>query len=405
MPIKLKKYKLGEITENIFSGGTPSTTNPEYWGGELNWLSSGETSKRFIRDTDKKITELGVKQSSTRLASAGDIVIASAGQGHTRGQTAYCMVDTYVNQSIVVVRAKKELVNSKYLFYNLSNRYEDLRQLSDAHSVRGSLTTKLLKELNIDLPDYNTQEFFASLLSCIDEKIEHNLQMNKTLEELSKTIYKEWFINFRYPGFDGKLIDDIPIGFKKGVVSDIYETTSGGTPSRTEEKYYINGTIKWVKSKELNGEYIFDTEEKITEEAVKYSSAKKIPRNSILIAMYGATVGEYAILSSEATCNQAICAIIPNNKYPYSYFWEYLKLNKDNIISQASGSAQQNISQALIQRHEILIPPITLVNEFHNIVVSFFEKIENNLFINQNLIQLRRILLPKLMSGVINIKQ
>jgi len=190
--MKWKTYKLEEICESIFSGGTPSTTNPEYWGGELNWLSSGETGNRFIRKTEKKITELGVKESSTKLAKIEDIVIASAGQGHTRGQASFCLIETYVNQSIVVVRANKEKVNPRFLFYNLSNRYDDLRQISDSHSIRGSLTASNLKSLIVELPDLETQQFIATILASLDEKIEANQKINYTLNEMGQAIFQEF---------------------------------------------------------------------------------------------------------------------------------------------------------------------------------------------------------------------
>jgi type I restriction enzyme S subunit len=187
-----KEFRLEEICESIFSGGTPLTTNPDYWGGNLNWLSSGETGNRFIRSTQKKITEKAVKESSTRLALVGDIVIASAGQGHTRGQASFCLVETYVNQSVVVVRANKEKVNSRFLFYNISNRYDDLRQISDSHSIRGSLTTRHLKDLTVELPDLKTQEFIASILASLDERIEIDQQNIQTLEDMGQAIFKEF---------------------------------------------------------------------------------------------------------------------------------------------------------------------------------------------------------------------
>lgn len=270
-----------------------------------------------------------------------------------------------------------------------------------------------LRALEIPVPEDETKmEQIVSTLSSLDDKIELNLQMNQTLEAMAQAIFKEWFVNFNFPGFNGEWVDAspatggrLPKGWKTGRISDIYKTTSGGTPSRAKEEFYINGTVKWVKSKELNGGFIFDTEEKITEDAIKNSSAKKIPRHSILIAMYGATVGEFAVISSDATCNQAICAILPNENYPYSYILEYIKINKANIIGQASGSAQQNISQALIQKQEILIPPSEIVKSFHNVVGILFDKIENNLFVNQTLTQIRDSLLPKLMTGKIRLNQ
>lgn len=194
-----KKYKLGEISETIFSGGTPSTTNSDYWNGDLNWLSSGETNNKFIIKTIKKITELGVRESSTRLAKKGNVVIASAGQGYTRGQVSYCLIDTYINQSLISIRVNEKSINSKFLFYNLNNRYEELRQISDSSSSRGSLTTKDFKELNILIPNIETQKEIASILSSLDEKIEINQQMNETLEAIAQTIFKEWFVDFEFP--------------------------------------------------------------------------------------------------------------------------------------------------------------------------------------------------------------
>jgi type I restriction enzyme S subunit len=188
-----------------------------------------------------------------------------------------------------------------------------------------------------------------------------------------------------------------------GKLKEMYKTTSGGTPSRAKEEYYKNGIINWVKSKELNGSFIFDTEEKITVDAVKNSSAKLIPKHTVLVAMYGATVGEYAITTRDTTCNQAICAVIEDGNYPFTYFFEYFKINKNNIIGQASGSAQQNISQALIQQLDILIPPIDVVKKYHSVVENMFIKMENNLLQIQSLTQTRDTLLPKLMSGKIEI--
>jgi type I restriction enzyme S subunit len=227
--------------------------------------------------------------------------------------------------------------------------------------------------------------------------------MNKTLETMAQTIFKEWFIDFNFPGFDGELINGLPKGWRMGSVKDVYKTTSGGTPSRTKEEFYKNGTINWVKSKELNGSFIFGTEEQITQDAVKKSSAKLIPKHSVLLAMYGATVGEYAIVGKETTCNQAICAVI-EKEFPFSYFFEFFKINRENIIGRASGSAQQNISQALIQQLEILVPPVEIVRKYHKTVENIFNKIESNSLQIRTLTQLRDSLLPKLMSGAVKVE-
>lgn len=136
-----------DYVDCIYSGGTPATSNMAYWNGNLNWLSSGETRNRFVISTEKTITQLGADNSSTKSAQKYDIVIASAGQGFTRGQTSMLLLNTYINQSVIVLHAKKTVL--PYLFWNLTNRYDDLRAISDSSSIRGSLTTKMLSKLKI----------------------------------------------------------------------------------------------------------------------------------------------------------------------------------------------------------------------------------------------------------------
>jgi type I restriction enzyme S subunit len=196
----------------------------------------------------------------------------------------------------------------------------------------------------------------------------------------------------------------IPKGWRVGKIGDIYETTSGGTPSRAIDGYYEDGKIMWVKSKELNNSFILETEEKINDIGLKNSSAKLLPAKSVLIALYGATVGQTGILSDVATSNQAICALLPNNEYPYTFIFQFLKMNQTNILNFAVGSAQQNISQIFIKEFPIIIPPLDVLNLYSLHVNNLFNKIENNLKQNRTLSQLRDGLLPKLMSGKVRVK-
>jgi type I restriction enzyme, S subunit len=179
---------LSRVCKSIFSGGTPSTANPEYWNGGIPWLSSGETRERFIIDTEKTITQAGVDNSSTRFARAGSTVIAAAGQGKTRGQTSLLMFDTYINQSVVVLNANKNRLSDLFLFFGLSGRYEQFRQLSDSHSSRGSLTTQLLRELQINVPHLERVLEFDRFSQPIVEQIYENLQQSRTLASLRDTL-------------------------------------------------------------------------------------------------------------------------------------------------------------------------------------------------------------------------
>lgn len=173
---------VGEIADNIFSGGTPSTANEAYWNGEHYWLSSGETSNRFIVSTIKTITDEGITNSSTRKADKYDIAIASAGQGHTRGQTSMLLTETYVNQSIIVVHANGDYL--PFLFWNIANRYEELRVISNSNSIRGSLTTKMISSLSIPKADTEQIKQFSNLAWPIIKKIEINLNENGRLSTM-----------------------------------------------------------------------------------------------------------------------------------------------------------------------------------------------------------------------------
>lgn len=182
----------------------------------------------------------------------------------------------------------------------------------------------------------------------------------------------------------------------------VIETCSGGTPSRNNLDYYIDGTICWVKSKELNRSFLFDTEEKIAQVGIDKSSAKLLPKNSVLIAMYGATVGEYCIIDKPMTCNQAICALLPSSDYPASYLYMFVKQKRNELINLAVGSAQQNISQVLIKGLSVSAN-LKLIAKFDKMVMPIFNMIRKNAKESIILEAERNTLLPRLMSGELKI--
>lgn len=188
MPIDWAPGRLAEVCQAIFSGGTPSTSEARYWGGSIPWLSSGETRSKLIIDTEKSITSEGVQHSSTRLARAGSTVIASAGQGHTRGQTSLLTFDSYVNQSVVVLQANQSKSSDLYLFFDLERRYEQFRQMSDGHSSRGSLTTRLLADLHVATPPKNLVEAFDRAAGPLVARMTQCLHESRTLAALRDTL-------------------------------------------------------------------------------------------------------------------------------------------------------------------------------------------------------------------------
>lgn len=169
-------------------------------------------------------------------------------------------------------------------------------------------------------------------------------------------------------------IKDIPEGWELKKLGDVVKTTSGGTPSRKTPRYY-SGDIPWVKSGELDKGIIYYTEEKITDDAVKNSSAKVFPKGTLLIALYGATIGKLAFLGIEAATNQAVCGIFENDKIELKYIYNFLYFNKSNLIKQGIGGAQPNISQTILKNLEIPLPTI----EVQKAIVSKIEELFSEL--------------------------
>ena len=287
------------------------------------------------------------------------------------------------------VRFISDQISPKFCAYYLST--EAMKGWVSGNAVgttMPNLNTSILQRLPLLLPPLPEQRAIAAVFSSLDDKIDLLHRQNKTLEAMAETLFRQWFVEE-----DHELLD----------LGDVVETTSGGTPSRKNVEYYSEGTYFWVKSKELTGSYLLNTEEKITYDAIKKSSAKLLPKHSVLIAMYGATVGEYAIIAEEMTCNQAICALKPNEKYPASFLFFFVKENKENLINMAVGSAQQNISQQLIKKLSIPASNERIV-EFDRVSLPIMKKIKFNIKSIQTLEKMRDMLLPKLMSGEVRVK-
>jgi type I restriction enzyme, S subunit len=399
-----KVFSLEELCSKITSGGTPNTQKKEYYGGNIPWLKTQEVTFNRIYQTETFITEEGLNNSSAKWIPTNAVIVAM--YGATAGRIAINKIPLTTNQACCNLIIDDKKADYNFIYYNLLSRSSEIAGMA-VGGAQPNLNAGMIKDLKITLPEIQIQNHIASILTSLDDKIENNQQTNLTLEEMGRILFKEWFVYFNYPHADGRRkhseFGEIPSEWEIGTLANIYKTTSGGTPSRSKPEFYENGIIGWIKSKELNNSFILATEEKITETALKYSSAKLLPKHSVLIAMYGATVGEIGITTEDVTCNQAICAFLPNENYPFTFIYNFLLHCKQDIISQAVGSAQQNISQQLLLQYKLLIPPSELVKEFHRIVNPLFEKIQDNIEEIEMLKELRDSLLPRLLSGQIQI--
>ncbi len=394
-----KIYKLRDITTKIGSGATPR-------GGKEAYLENGDYS--LIRSQNVLdftfsynglafINQEQANQLNNVQIEERDVLLNITGDSVARVcQVPKQVLPARVNQHVAIIRPNNKILLPEFLKYFLLNPiYKNkLLSFSAVGATRNALTKGMIEDLEIQAPNIEIQNKIASILTSLDDKIELNRQTNETLEAIAQALFQEMCVSKG---------EELSEGWRVGKLGEIYKTSSGGTPSRAKMKYYENGTINWVKSKELGGFYVLETEEKITDTALKNSSAKLLPENSILMAMYGATVAEISILGKPATCNQAICAILPNNEYPYSFVYEFLKKKREEIKSMAVGAAQQNISQVVIQGIEMSIPSKEILSNFHKKVEPIYFQIKNNIEETQTLTALRDSLLPKLMKGEIEV--
>lgn len=337
-----------------------------------------------------------------------DFLVAMTGQGSVGriGKMRDYKPGFYVNQRVAIVRVNPEKANPVFIFYQIATRSNELELFKKANGAgQPNISAKQIGELPVVLPSTEQQQYIADVLSSYDDLIVNNQKQIKLLEEAAQRLYKEWFIDLRFPGYETTpIVDGVPEGWRKGKISDFVPTSSGGTPSRTHSEYYSDGTNLWVKTQELNDGFIFDTEEKITDDAIRNSSAKIIPQGSILMAMYGATIGKIGIAATELTCNQACCVFnLSKIKYATSYLYCWLKDNREFFISQGKGAAQPNLSQAMIKNFDVLIPTADILTTFSQVTDTLLELSAKLHLQNRGLIESRDRLLPKLMSGEIEV--
>ena len=301
-----------------------------------------------------------------------------------------------------VVTQPNSANNAKYLTYKLSGL--SLGRFSGQAAQPGLSVTKLAR-LRIEMPPKWYQDRVAGILSAYDNLIEVNNKRVKVLELMAENLYKEWFVRFRFPGHEKADFENgIPKGWRRGRISEFYTTSSGGTPSRELDEYYVDGTIPWIKTGELQDCLLIDTEERITEVAVKKSSAKFFPKDSVLMAMYGVNIGMLAYSTMDATCNQACCVFRDKgNISTKHYLFQCLKSIRDYLLLISFGAAQQNLSQDLIKRVRIVMPDEETVIRFEQKIEPLYNEIKHLLKANACLIRQRDLLLPRLMSGKIEV--
>ena len=308
------------------------------------------------------------------------------------------------SNDVIVFRANNDGWNSKFLYYALSqNSFFDF-VMSGAN---GTKMPRGNKDLILDflVPNFNTkkQKNIADVLSAYDDLIENNQKQIKLLEEAAQRLYKEWFVDFRFPGYeDTKFIDGIPDGWRKERIGNLFLTVLGGTPSRANANYW-NGNIPWINSGEINALRIMKESEFITDLGLKNSSTKLMPKHTTVLAITGATLGQVSYTEIETCANQSVVGIVDEKDLYSEYLYLYISNNIWEIIGKATGGAQQHINKDIVNAYHIVLPNDTIIANLKSYIKPIFTKIANLYNQNTKLEEARDRLLPKLMSGEIEV--
>lgn len=311
------------------------------------------------------------------------------------------------SNDVLCIRANYN-VDAEFLYYLLS------QDLFFAYVMSGANGSKMprgdkqqIMNWEIELPsEKEDQRRIASILSSLDRKIELNNKINADLEEMAQAIFKNWFVDFE-PFKDGKFVDSelgmIPEGWKVGRLTDIIKLMPGGTPKTSEPLYWDNGTIPFFSPKDVNGVYCFATEKHITETGLNKCSSNLYPKDTIFITCRG-TVGKVCLAACDMAMNQSNYAIRAIDGYSQYYVFFLVKSVVERLIKKSNGAVFSAITSKDFDE-EILIPSQKAVEDFTNVIDGFFRRIFTIGTENSRLSLLRDTLLPRLMSGEIEVPE
>lgn len=415
----MKKLKLKEVSE-IYGGY--AFKSKDFGVGE-NLVVKIKDIKPPIIDVENADKVDVSKYSTQKLEKfkvfPDDIVIAMTGATIGKVGRNKSGRTVFLNQRVAKINPNfKEDLDFIYYCINNTVFLEYVLNNVDSKSAQANISHFGIGNFEINWYDRETRQKIAKVLTCLDDKIFINSQINQELEVMAKTLYDYWFVQFDFPDQNGKpykssggkmvynpeLKRQIPEGWGVAKVEDIAQTGSGGTPKSTNVSYYSNGEIPWINSGELEQTVITSTSNFITEEGLNNSSAKLFPSGTILVAMYGATAGKVSFLTFEASTNQAICAIMLTDIRMRYYLKNVIEDLYQYLVKLSTGSARDNLSQDMIKNIKVVIPSNDILDRFYDFSNNIIKEITKKQQENEQLTQLRDWLLPMLMNGQVKVE-
>ncbi len=377
-----RDLKLSEVVD-IISGGTPKTSVSEYWSGPIPWLSVADfnNGKKFVSAAEKSITEIGLKNCSSKLLQKNDIIISARG---TVGVVAMLEREMAFNQSCYGIRAKENSIN-EYIYYFLKSAVRDFLQVANG-GVFDTITRQTFDEIEISLPPLPEQKAIAEVLTSLDDKIDLLHKQNKTLEQLAETLFRHYFIDNAKDDWEERPLDKIA-DFLNGLACQKYP------PKNEIDKLSV------LKIKELRSGFGEDcdwaTTDAPTEYFVKSGDIIFSWSGSLLVKIYS---GRNCIL------NQHLFKVT-SPKYPkwFIYLWTKNHLEKFIEIAESKATTMGHIKRSDLSSSMVLVPSDDEIKEMDKIFTPTLEKIILNNGQISNIEKLRDQLLPKLMSGEVSL--
>jgi type I restriction enzyme S subunit len=351
----------------IINGSTPSSSEESYWDGDINWVTTddlGKLNQKYIFNTRRTITELGYKSCGTTIAPKGSVVISSRAP---IGHLGILKIDACTNQGCKTLIPKN--INSEFLHYYLLIGKNELEALGQGSTFK-ELPTSALKGFKIISPPIEEQTTIANYLdqktTQIDDLIAKKERLIQLLEEERTAIINQAVTKGLDPSVPMKdsgieWLGEIPDHWELWKISHAFKRIgSGTTPESGNPLYHDNGTINWLNTGDLNDSEVVSCNKKITEQAIKdYTSLKLFPAGSLVMAMYGATIGKTGIIKFDTTTNQACCVFCKGEIIDLKFLQYWFFAKKENIINLAIGGGQPNISQNILKDIRVNCPEIS----------------------------------------------
>ena len=398
-----KTIKLGDIG-NVIGGGTPSTKIPEYYEGDISWITPKDLSNfkgKYISRGERMISETGLKNSSARMLPEGTVLFTSRAP---IGYIAIAKNKISTNQGFKSIVPNRSLCNNEFLFYLLKYHCEDIKNIATGTTFL-EVSGSALKNFEVNIPTLGEQEKIANVLGSLDNKIELNEKINQNLEAQAQAIFKSWFVDFE--PFGGKM----PTDWQQGYLLDVLSTIESG--SRPKGGSELSG-VPSIGAENIDGigHYDYSKEKYINRDFFQSLRHGKVNSGDVLLYKDGAYVGKVSMALNGFP--HEICAVnehvfilrtnecLPSQSYLYLFLAQHSIRNKIATLGSAK-AAQPGVNQRDIKGIALTIPNKRTIQAFENIVSSLFSKIVQNSIQSRRLSQLRDTLLPKLMSGEIDV--